>query len=77
MNRPKRENKNSSFFLTINYQEKGVDVLLQDFEKITAELPDMCTSNGVLEAASFWEERGLDTGNPHLHGIMIFKREHR
>lgn len=78
MNRkPARENKGSSFFLTINYQEAGIEALQADFVKISEELPDMCTSGGILEAASFWEERGLDTGNPHLHGILIFKRDHR
>lgn len=75
--RVEREHVGAKFFLTINYSEAGVETLHADFERIAEGLPDMCTSGGKLEAATFWEERGLETGNPHVHGILIMKREHR
>lgn len=30
-----------------------------------------------LQLATFWEERGKDTGNPHWHGIFVLTRQHR
>lgn len=78
MNTPsKRETLSSRFFLTINYAEAGVETLLEDFHKLQDEAEVMCGPEGKLEMLSCWEERGLDTGNPHLHGIVVFKRQYR
>lgn len=70
-------NKHSRVFLTGNYVEEGVDALGEDLllfeEKIGAEVGP----EGMLDAACIWEERGLETGNPHYHAILIFKRQYR
>ncbi|AEM05801.1 REP 1 [Rodent stool-associated circular genome virus] len=73
----KQENKGSKFFLTINYVEAGIETLKSDFQKIRDYMDVACTPNGAIEAVQFWEERGHETGNPHMHGIIMFKRSHR
>lgn len=73
----KREEKSAKYFITANYAEIGVEKLLEDFNKLQDEASTLCGPEGTLEMLSCWEERGLDTGNPHFHGIIVFKREHR
>lgn len=75
--KPKREQVGQKFFATFNYKELGVEKLLEDFEKFQDEADVLCGPEGRMNLLSVWEERGLDTGNPHLHAIIILKREGR
>lgn len=72
-----REQKGSKFFLTANYVDSGVELLHDDFHKINEYAELMCGRDGTLQMACFWEERGTHTGNPHYHGILVFKTEAR
>lgn len=72
-----REQKGSTFFLTGNYAEAGIERLHEDLHKIHEHAELMCGEGGHMQMACFWEERGKDTGNPHYHGIIVFRREAR
>lgn len=75
---PPREGPSAKFFITANYVEAGENTLETDFVKIRENMGEVaCGPDGKLEAAMFWEERGHNTGNPHFHGILIFKRGYR
>lgn len=67
----------ANFFFTANYVETGIDALIQDFGSMKQWLPAVCSAEGDLRAACIWEERGHETGNPHLHGVLIFKTSSR
>lgn len=73
----KREQPGSKYFITANYVEAGEKALLEDFEKLQDNADVMCGPEGKLQVLSFWEERGGDTGNPHMHGIIVFKTQYR
>ena len=80
-----RPNKMSSFFVTCNYAAMGEaanERIPCDLEhlkiacegKMTQTLGD---PENYLQLATFWEERGHDTGNAHWHGIFVLTRQHR
>lgn len=75
--KPRREEKGAKFFATLNYVELGEAALLEDFHKLQDNADVMTGPEGKLEVMSAWEERGLDTGNPHMHMIIVFKTAYR
>lgn len=75
--REKQENKGTKFFLTLNYVQVGIELLHEDCRRIREGVELMAGPDGCLHAAMFWEERGLTTGNPHLHGILVYKSDFR
>lgn len=60
-----------NFFVTCNYVnvENGAEKIKQHIKKLS-EIND----GNKIQAIMCWEERGLQTGNPHWHGIFIMRR---
>ncbi len=80
-----RPNKMSSFFVTCNYAAMGEaanERIPCDLEHLKIACESKMTQTlgdpeNYLQLATFWEERGTNTGNPHWHGVFVLTRQHR